>query len=174
MMCLTKYDVFLFVVSHSSVSAVELTSIYSFVAEKTGTKLSTFDKEILRKLLINIRKRWAKVYRVQERFVQDNNSWLHESLCLTQPIWHSLSGSSVRGRRPLPFEDKSHRSKLRATEDLRQESPRVLAFAAASSLQKGGRRTSARLVEAVASPGRGPAIAALLTTTVTFNCSFYF
>ena len=76
-------------------------------------------------------------------------------------------------RPSLPFPEMSHRSKLRATEDLRQEaSSGALLFAAASNNQKDGRRTSAQLVQAVASPHRGPAIARRLAKPEAFNTSY--
>ena len=163
-MCIQKYNILVFVPSHSSVAEIKLKDIESFIAQTVYKKISDADHKALQKFLSNLRTRWTTARRIKAKFIEQNQSWLDGNFCLSEPVCSQSSATCNKGRRSLPFEEMSHRSKLRVTEELRQETPQALAFATASNLRNDGYRTSAHLVEAIASPGRWPAMARKMTS----------
>ena len=160
-MCVSKHTILELVLHHPSVSGVRTEDILASVAGTLNlkTEISSRDVEALGTLLSKLKAKWQSAHRSKKRFIKQNQKWLDIEFCLREPVCRPASQSSRTPRRPLPFEDMSRRSKLRATKDLRQQPSEELAFAAASAMRREGRPEAGHLLEAAASPERGPHLA---------------
>ena len=163
-MCLSKHAILGFLLQQPSVSGVRLKDLLDFVSGRLETDLSSADAAALQKLLSKLKRKWSSAGRTKKTFMKQNQRLLNVEFCLSKRVCRPASAGSSTRRRSAPFQDKCRRSKLRATEDLRREPSRELVFAAASNMHQEGHRKTAQLVEAVASPRRGPRLSAMLKT----------
>ena len=172
--CIDYKAILELVLSHlGSVSKTHIDDLSASIADLLKVELTAADIRALGRLLGKLKVRWAVASCNKERLLSKYQDWADLIFCLSEPVYRPSSADSNKGRPSLPFPEMSHRSKLRATEDLRQEaSSGALLFATASNNQKDGRRTSAQLVQAVASPHRGPAIERRLAKPEAFNTSY--
>ena len=157
MMCITKREIYEFA-KQCGVLKVQSEQVEEFVIKKLFDDDSgdDCDTSIVRNVVIHLKQRWARANRWEKKFLEKNCEWLAGTICLSDPCRRP----SPKGRPSLPFAEKSRRSKLRVTEELReQQGSSELLFAATSAMHQEGRRTTAQLVEAVSSPGRGPLLA---------------
>ena len=165
-MCIAYKDILeIILTSPEGVGLVEIEDLSASIARFLNVQLTADDSRALGKLLTRLKVKWKAAHRRKDRFLCKNQKWVKRTFCLSESVCRpsSADGSTARGRRPLPFPEMSHRSKLRATEELRHgTSSETLVFATASNLQKDGRRLSGRLIQAVASPTRGSVIAECL------------
>ena len=159
-MCIDYRAIVDFVLSHpEGVRQVSVECLADNIVDSFNVELTAADIRTLGRVLGKLKAKWADASRNKKRFLSNNQGWVELTFCLSEAVCRpsSADGTKNKGRRSLPFPEMSHRSKLRATEDLRQDtSSRALLFAAVSNLRKDGRRTSAQLVQAAASPNRGP------------------
>ena len=166
-MCVSRHAIVEFVLQHPHVGEVTTEDILAFVAGTLKTVLSPADVETLTKLWSRLKAKWTSARRTKDVFLEQNQQFLNTEFCLSERVCRPASASSrtPRLRRPLPFQVKGHRSKLRATEDLLQEPSPQLAFAAASTIRREGRRKAAHILEVVASPRRGPRLSRRLAAS---------
>ena len=157
MMCITKREIYEFA-KQCGVLKVQSEQVEEFVIKKLFDDDSgdACDTSIVRNVVIHLKQRWARANRWEKKFLEKNCEWLAGTICLSDPCRRP----PPKGRPSLPFAEKSRRSKLRVTEELReQQGSSKLLFAATSAMHQEGRRTTAQLVEAVSSPGRRPLLA---------------
>ena len=95
-------------------------------------KLEAATHDVAR-LITKFKARWIAVGRRKDRFVQQYAEWLVADFCFPDPICRPRDEEEpAQGS----FRDLSRRSKLRATEGLRQNSSHELSFAAASAFYR--------------------------------------
>ena len=147
-MCIGYTYILEFIINHTGgVPEANVDDLAYDVAASLKVELTTADIQVLLRILHGFKGKWKAVSRNKARFICKYTDWLDQTFCRLDPICLPSSAgekNNKKGRRSLPFPDMSHRNKLRVTEGLRQEvSSETLVFAAASNLQKDGRRSSA-------------------------------